>query len=168
MMADFEGHNIDDRFLRLLAKANPIKWGLFHHARTSTYYNGRIVLMGDSAHASLPFQAAGAAQGVEDALILSNLLEAITQIPDRSTALRPYLDAALEAYDSIRRPRAQKQLEQSAEVERMLFFLDPETGDDMEKILKKMQQGRFEWLWFCDMEGEVEEALRRMRKNVSV
>ena len=60
MMADFEGPDIDDRFRQLLRKASPIKWGLFHHRYTSTYFRDRVVLLGDSAHASLPFQAAGA------------------------------------------------------------------------------------------------------------
>ncbi|RAL66883.1 hypothetical protein DID88_007665 [Monilinia fructigena] len=35
---------------------------------------GRIVLLGDAAHASTPHQGAGAGQAIEDAFILSNLL----------------------------------------------------------------------------------------------
>ena len=166
MMSDFEGHAVDRRFLRLLAKANPIRWGFFHHLHTSTYVNGCVALLGDSAHASLPFQAAGAAQGVEDALILSNLLAAIPATTSESTATDTQLQAALHAYDSIRRPRAQKQLEQSAEVARMIHFSDPETGSDMSKILPKLQEGRFEWLWFHDMEAEVLAALSRMKQEL--
>lgn len=85
-MADFEGRGVDDRFLRLLRRAKPIKWGLFHHRYTSTYYRDRVVLLGDSAHASLPFQAAGAGQGLEDALVLSNVLA-----NEKGTALGPYM-----------------------------------------------------------------------------
>ncbi|KAL4801090.1 hypothetical protein BDV19DRAFT_384106 [Aspergillus venezuelensis] len=73
-MADFAGPSINERFRRLLRRAMPIKWGLFHHRHTATYYRDRVVLLGDSAHASLPFQAAGAGQGLEDALVLSNIL----------------------------------------------------------------------------------------------
>ncbi len=108
-MADFEGHGIDERLLRLLSKAKPVKWGLFHHAHTSTYYRGRVVLMGDSAHASLPFQAAGrvtkpdfhfkywiadtqlmylgAGQGVEDALVLGNVLAELVNSSERNRPL---------------------------------------------------------------------------------
>ncbi|KAK5107687.1 hypothetical protein LTR62_000922 [Meristemomyces frigidus] len=154
MMSDFENRGIDQRFLRLLAKAPPIRWGLFHHLHTSTYTSERVALLGDSAHASLPFQAAGAAQGVEDALILSNLLATISSTIDKGAPADPYIRAALHAYDSVRRPRAQKQLEQSAELGRMMFFQDPETGSDMYKILPLLQQGRFEWLWFLDMDAE--------------
>ncbi|KAK5716999.1 hypothetical protein LTR17_016141 [Elasticomyces elasticus] len=167
MMSDFEGHGLDKRFLQLLAKANPIRWGFFHHLHTSTYVRGRVALLGDSAHASLPFQAAGAAQGIEDALILSNLLAAITSAPDDNAALQPHIQAALHAYDSIRRPRAQRQLEQAAEVARMISFSDPETGSDMSKILPKLQQGRFNWLWFHDMEADVRDALSTMQEVLS-
>ncbi|KAI4906469.1 hypothetical protein J4E90_010543 [Alternaria incomplexa] len=164
MMADFEGPGVDDRFRQLLAKANPIRWGFFHHLRTSTYYRGRVALLGDSAHASLPFQAAGAAQGVEDALVLSNILSEIAKSSRQEADSDADIVAGLSAYDSVRRPRAQKQLEQAAEVARMLFFQHEEAGDDMSKILPRLQQGRFDWLWFHDVQGDVDKALSRMQK----
>jgi len=161
-MKDFDGEGIDDRFRQLLSKANPVKWGLFHHPHTSTYYRGRVVLLGDSAHASLPFQAAGAAQGLEDALILSNVLTELSKLPKNDANTRQHVEAGLEAYDSVRRPRAQKQLEQAAEVQRMIFFQHEKAGDDMSKILPMLQQGRFDWLWFHDIDRDVEEVLAKM------
>lgn len=165
-MADFEERNVDSRFLRLLSKAKPVRWGLFHHPRTSTYYCGRSVLLGDSAHASLPFQAAGAAQGVEDAVVLSDLLTEIANTADRSAPLGPYIHAAFNEYDFVRRPRAQKQLEQAAEVGRMLFFLHEDAGPDMDKILPKLQRNRFNWLWFHDIDDDVRRAIQKMNKAV--
>ncbi|KAI1560289.1 UbiH 2-polyprenyl-6-methoxyphenol hydroxylase, partial [Pyrenophora tritici-repentis] len=138
-MADFEGPDIDDRFRRLLRLAKPIKWGLFHHKHTSTYYRDRVVLMGDSAHASLPFQAAGAAQGLEDALILSAVFGELPTAPQSISSLNSYILAAFDAYDSVRRPRAQKQLDRAAEVGDMVFFRDQERGSDMGKILPRLQ-----------------------------
>lgn len=162
-MADFAGENIDERFRQLLSKANPTKWGLFHHPLTSTYHRGRVVLLGDSAHASLPFQAAGAAQGLEDALVLSSVLEELAKVHKNDSEMTPLIEAGLEAYDSVRRPRAQKQLEQSAEVGRMLFFQHEEAADDMGKILPMLQQGRFDWLWFHAVENDAEEVIARMK-----
>ncbi|TIA65903.1 monooxygenase [Aureobasidium pullulans] len=162
MMADFEGPGVDGRFIKLLAKAQPIKWGFFHHWRTSTYHRGRVVLLGDAAHASLPFQAAGAAQGLEDALVLSNVLSKIVEIHNDSVDQMTSIETALEAYDVVRRPRAQKQLEQSAEVGKMIFFQHEEAGPDMSKILPRLQEGRFDWLWFHDIEVDVNKALTRM------
>ena len=162
MMADFEGRGVDDRFLRLLSKANPIRWGFFHHLYTSTYYRDRMVLVGDSAHASLPFQAAGASQCLEDALVLSSLLAKIACVPEKDAALGPYISAAFDGYDSVRRPRAQKQLEQAAEVGLMIHFQHPEAGSDMGKILPRLQQGRFNWLWFHDLSADIQSASQKM------
>lgn len=167
MMADFEGPAVDDRFRQLLRKAKPVKWGFFHHIRTATYFRDRVVLVGDSAHASLPFQAAGAAQGLEDALVLSNVLAELARLPERGASQLPTIQIALTAYDSVRRPRAQKQLEQAAEVGRMIFFQE-ESGSDMERILPKLQQGRFNWLWFHDMQDDVQEVVGRMRKQTGM
>ncbi|TIA23206.1 monooxygenase [Aureobasidium pullulans] len=165
MMADFEGPGVDARFIKSLAKAQPIKWGFFHHWRTSTYCRGRVVLLGDAAHASLPFQAAGAAQGLEDALVLSNVLSKIVEIHNDSVDQMTSIETALEAYDVVRRPRAQKQLEQSAEVGKMIFFQHEEAGPDMSKILPRLQEGRFDWLWFHDIEDDVNKALTRMNER---
>lgn len=165
MMADFEGPDIDDRFRQLLTKANPIRWGFFHHWRTSTYFRGRVAILGDAAHASLPFQAAGAAQGLEDALVLSKILADIAARSRQQVNIDARISAGLSAYDSVRRPRAQKQLEQAAEVARMIFFQHEEAGDDMNKILPRLQQGRFNWLWFHDMQQDVETALSSMRNG---
>lgn len=164
MMADFEGPGVDNRFRELLRKANPVKWGLFHHRQTSTYFRDRVVLLGDSAHASLPFQAAGAAQGLEDALVLSNVLEELADSPDHGTDQMQQISAGLAAYDGVRRPRAQKQLEQSAEMARMIFFQHEEAGSSMEKILARVQHGRFDWLWFHDTGEDAQEAVREMQK----
>lgn len=165
MMSDFEGLGVDNRFRKLLTKAKPIKWGFFHHLHTSTYFRGRVVLIGDSAHASLPFQAAGAAQGVEDALILSNLLAELSINAKNRVDTDRLIYNALAAYDEVRRPRAQKQLEQSAEVSRMLFFQHEEAGSDMVQILPRLQKDRFEWLWFHDIERDVQKALYHLART---
>jgi len=167
MMADFQGSGVDERFRQLLVMANPIRWGLFHHLHTSTYYRGRVALLGDSAHASLPYQAAGAAQGLEDALVFSEVLTRLVRIPASDANLPAYIEAGSEAYDSVRRPRAQKQLEQSAEVGQLLFFQHQQAGDDMSKILPRLQEGRFDWLWFHDILEDVESALAKMDAKVN-
>lgn len=165
MLADFQGDGVDDRFRQLLIKAQPIRWGFFHHLHTSTYCRDRVVLLGDSAHASLPFQAAGAAQGLEDALILSNVLAELAKIPRNDADLLQEISAGLAAYDSVRRPRAQYQLEQAVEVSRMIFFQHEEVGSDMSKNLSRLQNGWFNWLWFHDINADVQAALSRMKET---
>lgn len=162
MRADFADRGIDSRLLRLLEKAPPTRWGLFHHIETATYYRDRVVLVGDSAHASLPYQAAGAGQGVEDAVILTSALGAMDcskkPLPDQ-------LRKAMRVYDEIRRPRAQRQAEQSLEAGLLLSFQDPRAGSDMEKILLRMQNGRFDWLWFHDLRDDLRRVHELMARD---
>ena len=165
MMADFESPGVDDRFRQLLIKAKPVRWGFFHHWRTSTYFRDRVVLLGDSAHASLPFQAAGAAQGIEDALILSNVLAELARIPKNDKTLHSEIVSGLAAYDSVRRPRAQYQLERSAEVADMIYFQHKEAGSDMSANLARLQApGRWDWLWFHDINKDVDITRSKMQQ----
>lgn len=166
MMSDFQGRGIDERFLRLLSRATPVKWGLFHHLRTATYVKDRVALCGDSAHASLPWQAAGAAQGVEDALVLCSLLSAVSDATNKQGRGGPSLEAALHAYDAVRRPRAQRQLEQAFDDHKSIFW-QGEEGGDMARILAKLRgEQRFTWLWFTDMQDEVDRALSEYRRRL--
>jgi salicylate hydroxylase len=57
---------------------------------------GRITLLGDAAHAMLPFFAQGAAQAIEDAVVLAGCL----QRADAASVQHALLD-----YEAIRRPR---------------------------------------------------------------
>jgi salicylate hydroxylase len=165
MMADYEREGIDERFRKLLSKCKPVKWGLFHHVNTPTYSRGRVVLIGDSAHASLPYQAAGAAQGLEDAWVLTAVIAEIAKFPRSTASLGSEIDAALTAYDSVRRPRAQFQLNRAAEVGRMLLFQDKETGADMTKVLARLQNQWFDWLWFHDIDTDAQKALAQLKEN---
>lgn len=116
---------------------------------TPTYYNGLICLLGDSAHATTPHQASGAGQCIEDALILSNILGKVRSAKQ--------LTLAFQVYDSIRRPRAQKVVKTSQEAGQVYSFTHPETGEDMDKIVKNLNE-RFLWIWEHDLEGDLKKA----------
>ena len=61
------------------------------------WFEGGVGLVGDAAHAMLPYQAQGAAMGIEDAAILAPLL--MTE-PDAESAFR--------RYEAMRRPRVDR------------------------------------------------------------
>ncbi|MFI9552904.1 FAD-dependent monooxygenase [Nonomuraea endophytica] len=61
-----------------------------------TFVSGRLVLLGDAAHAMTPHLGQGASQALEDAVVLAAALHSAA-----NTA------SALAHYDTVRRPRAQ-------------------------------------------------------------
>lgn len=126
-----------------------MKWPLFNHPDTPTYFNRRICILGDSAHASSPSQAAGAGQGLEDALILARLfglLESPSQV-----------ERVFQIYDSIRRPRAQRVVRESLDVGVAYFLKDPRYGSDLQKITDDANK-RLPGIWWYDLEGDLKKA----------
>jgi len=68
---------------------------------------GRIVLLGDAAHATTPGVGQGAAQAIEDAVVLASELRHDARLTE-----------ALARYESIRRPRAELALKLSRRADR--------------------------------------------------
>ncbi len=88
----------DGRLQQLIASATETKrWALYDRSPLERWSTGRISLLGDAAHAMLPFFAQGAAQSIEDAAVLADCLRGA----DRDTVA-----PALQHYERIRAPRA--------------------------------------------------------------
>jgi len=71
------------------------KWALFDCAPFRHWGRGRVTLLGDAAHATLPYLAQGAAMAIEDAAVLGACL---ARRPDDAPA-------ALRVYEAMRLPR---------------------------------------------------------------
>jgi salicylate hydroxylase len=100
MMREFELW--DARLRQLIVSATQTKrWALFDRAPLEQWTAGRVALLGDAAHAMLPFLAQGAAQCVEDAATLADCLKSA-----KSDTVEP----ALKRYEELRRPRANRVL----------------------------------------------------------
>ena len=96
LIAEFEGW--DDRLRQLIISASDTKrWAMYDRDPLNRWTEGRITLLGDAAHAMLPFLAQGAAQAIEDAFVLAGCLRTV----DRAA-----VSHALRRYEEIRRPRA--------------------------------------------------------------
>ncbi len=79
----------------LLAQIGDVHlWGLFRHDVALQWHRGRMVLLGDAAHPTLPFLAQGANMAIEDAYVLA---QCVAKGGDP--------DLALEQYQALRRPR---------------------------------------------------------------
>ncbi len=72
------------------------KWALYDRDPLEKWSVGRATLLGDSAHAMLPYLGQGAAMAIEDACVLAAV---VAKMPDD-------LDAALADYERVRAPRA--------------------------------------------------------------
>ncbi len=101
LLKQFRGWSAE--LLRLLEKAQkPTFWPLYQTG-PGRWHNGRdTVLIGDAAHAMMPFAAQGAAMAIEDAFELAGMMAG-------SIGEKPLpLPHALAAFESLRLPRIEK------------------------------------------------------------
>lgn len=101
-LRDFAGWHGDVRYL-LSRIDTPLQWALLHRAPLDNWTRGRVSLLGDACHSMMPFLAQGASQAIEDGLVLARALEAYRAEPE----------AALQAYERVRKPRAYRVVEGS-------------------------------------------------------
>jgi salicylate hydroxylase len=156
VLEDFKDWSPEVRkLLSLLRK--PDKWGLFDHPPAKTYYKeGKMVLLGDCAHASTPHQGAGAGMAIEDAAVLSVLMSQI-MAPDRKK-----LEEIFAAYDGARRLRTQKLVTTSKEAGQLYDFELEGVGDDAEKFAQN-SHSRYKWIWDFDVAASCKETIKGMK-----
>lgn len=111
----FDGWHADVRTL-LEAVETVHVWGLFERPEQVRWCEGRTVLIGDAAHAMLPFMAQGAAMALEDVAVLLRRLGRMADIP-----------SALLAYEHERFSRVARVQSQSRS-NGMLFHKRTELG----------------------------------------
>jgi len=58
------------------------RWALHDHTPLKNWSSSRVTLLGDAAHATLPFMASGAAMAIEDARILQRALQQFDTVND--------------------------------------------------------------------------------------
>jgi FAD-dependent urate hydroxylase len=81
-------------FLNSLERDDQIHCSPIEALELPEWRKGRVLLIGDAAHASSPMMGQGGCMAVEDAAVLAKLLETSTTV-----------DAALDAFSPRRRPR---------------------------------------------------------------
>jgi salicylate hydroxylase len=100
--ADFAGWNEDIQTI-ISQLDTPYKWALLGREPMDQWSTGRITLLGDACHPTLPFLAQGAVMAIEDGFILGRCMDAYADV---ETALAHYEKARIERTGKIVRGSA--------------------------------------------------------------
>jgi salicylate hydroxylase len=130
-----------DDAARQLLRAAPHwrKWPLFDCAPITSWSAGRVALMGDAAHPMLPFLAQGAAQAIEDAAALGEVLAGSRNI-----------EASLRAYQEARCARAarvQKESRRQAAIYHLAWPAAALRDAGLRRLGGQKLLARYDWLY---------------------
>ncbi len=115
------------------------KWPLFDCNPIASWVAGRVALMGDAAHPMLPFLAQGAAQAIEDAGALG---EVLTRGENIETSLRAYQEARL-----TRATRVQKESQRQAKIYHLAGPAALLRDMAMRALGPQKMLARYDWLY---------------------
>lgn len=130
---------------RLIEAAETVsRWALHDRDGLGRLSTGRVTVIGDAAHPMLPFQAQGANQAIEDAVVLASCL---------ADAGPDGLVAALGRYERIRLPRTTR-IQQQSRANATTFHLADGDAQRRRDASTQASPGleRHEWLFGYDAE----------------
>ena len=136
LKADYRGwHPIIQTVIDSADKDQCYRWSLHNRLPIKNWSTQRATLLGDSAHATLPYLAQGAVMAIEDGAVLTRALNQAGSIAD-----------ALQLYQRNRIDRTASVINQSSE-NRRLFHLHSQ--EEMRATFAKRDQGaeRNKWLY---------------------
>ncbi|KAF2451243.1 FAD/NAD(P)-binding domain-containing protein [Karstenula rhodostoma CBS 690.94] len=122
-----------------------------HEVDAPTYINGYVCIMGDAAHCMTSWQGSGAAQALEDAMILDTLLGQVKYVSD--------IPAVVRAYNHVRRCRTQRIVHSSAETGLIMCGRGTDTGLDIGKV-QQLLPGQWHFIYDHDHAKHKQAALR--------
>lgn len=96
-------------------RANWGGWPIYSIPKVGRFANGPLCLIGDAAHAMVPYGAQGGACAIEDAYVLAS--ECSKSLDD--------LAAAFQRYEKIRRPRVEQVMQLSRNNQRIYHMTPP-------------------------------------------
>lgn len=130
---------------RLIGAAETVsRWALHDRESLDRLSAGRVAVIGDAAHPMLPFQAQGANQAIEDAVVLAACL---------ADGAPGDLGAALRHYERIRLPRTTR-IQQQSRANATTFHLADGAAQRSRDASTQTSSGleRHEWLFGYDAE----------------
>jgi salicylate hydroxylase len=142
---DFKGWHED---VQTLIKCAPVlnKWALMKRDPIPHWTKGRVSLLGDAAHATLPFMAQGAVHAMEDGVILARSLEHYQDWPE-----------ALDKYEKARIERTSKMVRYATANTDRFHSAELTSAEGAEAYLKREWSAepiadRYDWLYKYDVQ----------------
>ncbi|UGV27314.1 FAD-dependent oxidoreductase [Rhodopseudomonas boonkerdii] len=118
------------------------RWPLYTMPDGGAWHSGRIALIGDAAHAMLPFAAQGAGMAIEDATTLAQCLG--------ETESNDELPAALARYTALRRPRVTR-VQRTARQQGQIYHLQGPMAFARDTVMRllgpRRLQARQDWIY---------------------
>jgi salicylate hydroxylase len=139
LKADYAGwHPTIQTVIDAIDKDGCYRYALNNRTPVDRWSTGRVTLLGDAAHPTLPYLASGAAMAIEDGAVVARCLEAF------DTA-----SVALKTYQDMRTDRTARVVRESSG-NRDLYRIEDEA--EMRKAFheKNMSKERSEWLFAYD------------------
>jgi salicylate hydroxylase len=119
------------------------RWPLFTMPDGGMWHEGSVALLGDAAHAMLPFAAQGAGMAIEDAAVLA---ECLGPVGDDAAAIAP----ALARYAALRQPRVtliQRTARQSGQIYHLRGPMALARDLAMRALGAERLQARQDWIY---------------------
>jgi salicylate hydroxylase len=141
---DFRGWH-DDVHAIIRHIETPYKWALMVRGAMERWSQGRVTLLGDACHPTLPFLGQGGVMAIEDGYVLAACLAKYFAEPD----------VALARYEEIRRERTALVVRKSHENRALAFEPRLDDADAVaESVARDWQQvrvrERLDWLYAYD------------------
>ncbi len=128
----FEGWHPDVQGL-IAHASHIIKWGLYDRKPLESWSKGRVTMLGDAAHAMLPFLGMGAAMAIEDGYILAKAL-----------GMESNIESALNRYEVARKPRTEEVHAASITQGKVTQSIDPDTFQPSSAPMNNMKMMAFD------------------------
>jgi salicylate hydroxylase len=136
LKADFEGwHPAIQTIIDAVDRDQCYRWSLYNRPPVRNWSTRRATLLGDSAHATLPYLAQGAAMAIEDGAVLARALKQAPSIAE-----------GLDLYQRNRVDRTARIVEQSTQ-NRRLFHLPSQQAIRAEFGKRNQGEERNRWLY---------------------
>jgi len=121
------------------------RWDLYDHKPLKNWSSKRVTLLGDAAHATLPFMASGAAMAIEDARILQRSLALSGEFPPGVEGAN-MIAKALQLYQHNRISRTSKIQKDSAKFGHLYHLQNPIALNLAFKVLNSIAKRKEDFL----------------------